>query len=89
MSLPNLRDYYYAGQLKTKAFWSDNQYEAEWKELEMERKGVPVQASIGDHKLVLAYQHCLNAITSITLHTWFDVVCLPSLKNRWVTLDTK
>ncbi len=47
MSLPNLKDYYYAAQLRPLVCWCDLQVETKWKEIESEFQGVPVQALIG------------------------------------------
>lgn len=52
MSLPNLRDYVHAAQLKIIVLWCDSGYEAKWKEMERECKDIPVQAMVGDHKLM-------------------------------------
>ncbi len=52
-SLPYLRDYYNAAQLKTIIHWCDNGYKAKWKETEIICKDIPIQAMIGDHKLMI------------------------------------
>lgn len=84
MSLPNLRDYYYA-QLRIIVGWCDNGYEAKWKEMESECKGVPVQAMIGDFKLMSNYEDHLNPISLFTLYTWFEVI---KQLNLWTQLKT-
>lgn len=55
MSLPNLKSYYLAAQLRIIVLWCDNTYEAKWKEIEKEYRGIPIQAMIADHKLMLKY----------------------------------
>lgn len=74
MSLPNLRDYYYSAQLRIVVGWCDGRYEAKWKEMEGECKGVPIQAIIGDFKLMSNYQDHVNSIVLYILHTWFEVM---------------
>ncbi len=93
VSLPNLRNYYYSAQLKNVILWCDSRYEAKWRDMERECRGIPIQAMIGDYKLMMAKQEHLNPLISFTLRTWFDV--LKKLKSwnqlkkfRWIEYDT-
>ena len=93
MSLPNLRDYYHSAQLKYVVLWCDDGYEAKWKDMERECRGIPIQAMIGDVKLMTAFQEHLSPFVLFTLHTWFGVVKQFNLWNqlkkiRWVGHDT-
>lgn len=73
MSLPNLRYYYYSAQLRTTTCWCDNNYEAKWKEMERECSGIPIQAVMGDHKLMTVYQVHIHPLVSFTLQIWFEI----------------
>lgn len=93
MSLPNLRDYYLAAQIKPVILWCDSGYDAGWKEMERKCGDIPIQAMIGDRKLATTHQEDLNPLVSFTLSIWFDVIKQLNLstqikKLRWVAYDT-
>lgn len=74
MSLPNLKDYYYAAQLRPLVCWCDLQIETKWKEIESEFQGVPVQALIGKKSHFQRQIQYINPITQFTLKIWFKIV---------------
>ncbi len=89
----NLRDCYYSAQLKNVILWCDSRYEAKWGDMERECRGIPIQAMIGDYKLMMANQEHLNPLISFALCTWFAVLKKLKLWNqlkkfRWIKYDT-
>ena len=50
MSLPCLENYYKAAQLQYLVCWCINDYEAKWKELEINQLDIPLQSLLGDTK---------------------------------------
>lgn len=53
VALPCLKDYYISAQLRTLVCWCNMDYRARWKEIEIKfSKGCPLQARLGDKKLV-------------------------------------
>lgn len=73
LSLPNLRQYYYAAQLKYRVSWCSPKVVARWKEIEMVLSGTPPpQAQLGP-KIPKPINKKYN-IAQFTLQIWHKVV---------------
>lgn len=74
MSFPNLKDYYFAAQLRPLVCWCDLGVETKWKEIENKSQGIPVQALIGKKSNFQNQIQYINPITQFTLKMWFTMV---------------
>lgn len=48
MSLPNLKEYFHATQLRPLVNWCSDNYIARWKDIETPRLSFPVQTILGE-----------------------------------------
>lgn len=74
MGLPKLNNYYRAAQLRPIIMWCDKDYNAKWKDIEKVVADTPIQALIGNLKLMKSLQEWMDPITRHTLNIWFDFV---------------
>lgn len=72
LALPNLREYFYAAQLKYMLCWSSTEYYAKWKKIELTQSRNPPQSRLGDK--YYRHQEDDNFTVSETLKTWTDIV---------------
>ena len=75
MSLPHLEDYLKAAQLQYVVYWYKEDYDAKWKELELNQLDIPLQPLLGDKTLKTIYSSELSDLTKIPLNIWFKEVC--------------
>lgn len=74
-SLPSLKDYYTAAQIKTVVNWCDQHYNAPWKDMEsFTTKNIPVQAILADNKLRQYIDQLEDPWTKLTLNVWATVI---------------
>ena len=71
MSQPCLEYYYKAAQLQYHIYWCINDYEAKWKELEINQLDIPLQSLLGDTSSKTIYLEKLNPFTMVPLNIWF------------------
>ena len=92
MSLPCLEDYYKAAQLQYLVYWYINDYEAKWKELEINQLDIPLQSLLGNTKAKTIYLEKLSTFTMVPLKIWFKECKNLKLERkarmlRWVEHD--
>lgn len=87
MALPDLKNYYYAAQMRTLGYLCDSQYRARWKEIEQEGfVGPPIQALMADPKLQNDLTNKNNPRIKTTLKAWQKVVRKYNLKGAEIIL---
>ena len=69
LALPNLKEYYYAAQLRYVVYWCSPTYTARWKDIELGLGPAPPQAYLCGK----GYK-CDNLIVNQTLEIWHEVV---------------
>uniref|UniRef100_A0A8C7WYM9 Reverse transcriptase domain-containing protein n=1 Tax=Oryzias sinensis TaxID=183150 RepID=A0A8C7WYM9_9TELE len=94
LALPNLKEYFYAAQLRPLVCWCVPEYEARWKELEIKSLNIPIQTIIGDTKWTDYDQSNVDLITSFTIKLWEKVVKEYKLQKEikilsWIAYDPK
>ena len=93
LSLPNLRNYYRAAQLKTLVDICNPSYIAKWKEIERQiSSDIPLQAIIGDFSLDKHVKDC-NPWIKTSLKIWFQITREHQTKEpfqllKWITYDS-
>ena len=79
LALPCLKDYYKAAQLRILYYWCNSDYQARWKEIEESVSGaVPIQARLGDKRLIKNLVEIGNNWINLPLKVWLNVIT----KNR-------
>ena len=91
--LPNLKNYYYASQLRYIGCWCDGWYEARWKDMEIKLDNQPIQNMLGDKQAFKSKRQQLDPITQFTLDTWFKIIKKHKLENdikilKWIAFDS-
>lgn len=51
MSLPNLKEYFRAAQIRQITYWCSDDYGARWKDVELSTLNVPIQTNMGIKKI--------------------------------------
>lgn len=74
MALPNLREYFFAAQLRPLAGWCRPEYEAQWKNIEIEVMDYRIQIFISDKQLTTSLKDIINPIAKFTLETWHYII---------------
>ena len=75
LALPCLKDYYISAQLRILFCWCVSDYKARWKEIEENISGTtPIQARIGDKRLIKCLMETGNKWINLTLKTWLNVI---------------
>lgn len=92
MALPNLKEYFYAAQLRPIVCWCVKYYEAKWKNLEQYVQGREIQSLIGDEGEAKDLFKQVDAITQFTLKLWYSIVRKYKLEAdlpllRWIAYD--
>lgn len=92
MSLPSLKEYYIAAQLRPLVCWCDMEYTAKWKTIEISQSDVPIQTLLGDRKRAGNLADSLDPVTLFTLQIWFKTVKRLGLGKearvlRWIAFD--
>ena len=82
MSLPCLENYYRAAQLQYVVYWCKEDYDAKWKELELNQLDIPLQPLLGDKTLKTIYSSKLSDLTKIPLNIWFKEICNSNLERK-------
>lgn len=72
LALPNLREYFYAAQLKYMVCWCSPEYYAKWKNIELTQSKSLPQTRLGEKHY--RRQEDDNFTVSETLKTWTDIV---------------
>ena len=93
LNLPNLRDYYYAAQLRPLVCWSSSHYTARWKDIEMAMSGeIPLAAIIADCELRKNMINKNNPWVNAGLKIWHRIIQFcnierPLRKLKWCAFD--
>lgn len=76
MSLPNLKEYFCAAQIRQITYWCSDDYGARWKDVELSTLNVPIQTNMGIKKTLeyITKDQDRNPIISFTLNVWYDTV---------------
>lgn len=75
LALPCLKNYYISAQLRILICWCASDYKARWKEIEENLSGtVPIQARLGDKRLIKCLMEKGNEWINLTLNTWLKVI---------------
>ena len=75
LALPCLKDYYVSAQLRILFCWCVSDYKARWKEIEENISGtMPIQARIGDKRLIKSLMETGNKWINLSLKTWLNVI---------------
>lgn len=75
LALPCLKDYYISAQLRILFCWCASDYKARWKEIEENISGtMPIQARIGDKRLIKCLMDTGNKWINLSLKTWLNVI---------------
>ena len=72
LALPNLREYYYAAQLRYIVYWCSPNYQARWKDIEMRLGQAPPQSRLSGKEYMDPKGE--NSIMRETFEIWYDVV---------------
>lgn len=94
LALPNLREYYYAAQLRPLACWCLPGYQAKWKEMEAKNfPEIPIQTVLGGTELTEHHRQSMGLTTSFTLRVWEKLVKIYKLQNerkllKWIAFDS-
>uniref|UniRef100_A0A3B5ADU2 Reverse transcriptase zinc-binding domain-containing protein n=1 Tax=Stegastes partitus TaxID=144197 RepID=A0A3B5ADU2_9TELE len=94
MALPNLKNYFYASQLRPLLYWCNDEYISRWKDIETSIPQYPIQASIGEREIPPQIKGQLNLFTTFTLEIWYSTVKKLKLKKeqgllKWIAFDEK
>lgn len=74
LSLPNIKNYYRAAQIKTLVHICNPSYKAQWKKIECQiSSDIPLQAIIGDSALI-NYLKEANPWIKTSLKIWFQII---------------
>lgn len=76
MGIPNLTD-----QLRYIVDWRKPDYTANWKEMEEEFGGCPVQSIIGDKELYKKNKNQIDPIALSTLKQWFKIIIIRKIQD--------
>lgn len=75
VSLPCLKDYYISAQFRTLVCWCNPDYQARWKEIEMNLSAdCPLQARLGDKKLIKNLIQQDNQWINLPLKLWLNFI---------------
>lgn len=74
MTLPNLRDYYYAAQLKYEYCRCNPNYKGKWKSIETGSMKQPIQNLIGDKDAYEQNKSCLEVTIIHTFSVWHQML---------------
>lgn len=75
LALPCLKDYYISAQLRILFCWCVSDYKARWKEIEENISGtIPIQARIGNKRLITCLMETGNKWINLSLKTWLNVI---------------
>lgn len=93
MSLPRLKEYYFAAQLRYLLCWRKPDYTAKWKEMEKEFGGYPIQNVIGDKETYNKIKNKTDSITLFTLELWYRIIKNDGINKdihllKWVASDS-
>lgn len=72
LALPNLKEYYYAAQLRYIVHWCSPHYQARWKDIEVKLGQAPPQAKLGGKEHIHYREE--NSILKETFRIWYEVV---------------
>ena len=94
LSLPNLKEYFHAAQLKYVACWCRPDYTAKWKEMEKTVGSCPIQNIIGDKETFRNVTKQMDSITRFTMDLWFRILRYNRAEKdayllKWVAFDSK
>lgn len=93
LALPSLKDYYKAAQIKPLVCLCNPSYTARWKEIECEMtQGVPIQAMVGERRLVGYLEDKDDQWINLALKIWHDVIRSNNMKGmgkvlQWCAFD--
>lgn len=73
LALSNLKDYFYAAQIRPLLNWCSTNVVARWKDIEIFDCDFPVQAYIGESEIPPQVRDDIDPITSFTLDIWHSV----------------
>lgn len=94
MGLTNLKEYFYAAQIRPVACWRDKAYRAKWKDLEQFTQGQEIQSFIGDGGETKELLQKVDSLTQFTLKMWLHIVRKYILESelrllQWVAYDKR
>ena len=74
LTLPSLREYFYAVQIRPLIYWCKDEFVARWKSIELGQKDIEIRNLITHKGLLHKLFKQLDAITKTTVEIWNKVV---------------
>ena len=92
MSLPSLRDYYFAAQLRSLVYWCNRPYTAKWKTIELSLMDIPIQSLLGCTDREKGIFQTRSQWVNLSFKIWLEVVKRFKLQReakllRWPAFD--
>ena len=93
LSLPNLKEYFNAAQLRYVHCWCKLDYEVKWKKMGKSFGMCPIQSIIGDRETFEKVRNQMDSITKFTLELWFKLLRHNKAEKdttllKWVAFDS-
>ena len=92
MALPNLRQYFYAAQIRPLLCWGNNTAITRWKDIEICTHTYPIQTCVGERQTPLQLKDQIDPVTSFMLDTWHSVTKQLKIGRelsllKWIAFD--